>query len=313
MREIQEMIVDAAMDYLDFVPERHRVWEQRQAGHPQPWTADPILAARKFTNVFRVLDVGSQFLLSILENAVPEDVAMRAFLYRFTNRPEPWTFFNDQHGRYPTCADLYDGVVLDTWRAYRDQDNPIFGSAYRVHPPQPHEKHYPVFGPAYRVHIGAQNKGVDKLVWVVENAREQLPRVLPLLLAATSQRERLLVLETVPRIGEFMSMQIVTDIGYVAGWDENEDVVAGLGAVRGTAHVFPDEKARWVIDWARERILENGVPLLAGRPPSLMDVQNTFCEFDKYVRFQNKPAAVKPYTPVHPGPQPVPILPKHWS
>lgn len=31
-------------DFLAFVAERYRIWEQRQAGSPQPWTDDPILA-----------------------------------------------------------------------------------------------------------------------------------------------------------------------------------------------------------------------------------------------------------------------------
>lgn len=33
-------------DFLAFVVERHRIWEQRQAGLPQPWTSDPVLASR---------------------------------------------------------------------------------------------------------------------------------------------------------------------------------------------------------------------------------------------------------------------------
>ena len=43
-----------------------------------------------------------------------------------------------------------------------------------------------------------------------------------------------------------------------------------------------------------------------------MDVQNTLCEFSKYVRFQSKPIPTKQYVPAHPGPQPPPVLPKHW-
>ena len=57
---------DMALDYLEFVEERHRIWEKRRSGEPQPWTEDHVLQDRKFTNVFRVLDYGSQFLLTNL-------------------------------------------------------------------------------------------------------------------------------------------------------------------------------------------------------------------------------------------------------
>ena len=38
---------DKALDYLDFVAERHGVWQKRQAGRPGPWTSDPIVAAQE--------------------------------------------------------------------------------------------------------------------------------------------------------------------------------------------------------------------------------------------------------------------------
>lgn len=66
------MDLDRAMEYLEFVHERHNVWERRRAGDPQPWTSDPVLAGNKFTNVFRVLDYGSQFLLKeLLDPSLP--------------------------------------------------------------------------------------------------------------------------------------------------------------------------------------------------------------------------------------------------
>ncbi len=58
--------------YLSFCRERHKIWLKRQAGDPGPWTDDPILATRKFTNVFRILDPGTQFVVQeLLPDANP--------------------------------------------------------------------------------------------------------------------------------------------------------------------------------------------------------------------------------------------------
>src|SRR5690349_21447205 len=104
------------MTYLDFVAERHRVWERRQkefSTAPVVWTDDPVLAAFKFTNVFRVLDAGSQFLLKMLNEPISfSEKVFRAFLYRYTNRPEPYVAFHMAFGRYPLRSDAENGDLL---------------------------------------------------------------------------------------------------------------------------------------------------------------------------------------------------------
>jgi alpha-glutamyl/putrescinyl thymine pyrophosphorylase clade 1 len=95
---------DAALTFLEFVEERHRIWERRQAGSPQPWTDNPILASHKFTNVYRWLDPGSQFVIEELQDLElsPSDNLMRFFLYRHTGRVETWEWLK---------LWLYEGVA----------------------------------------------------------------------------------------------------------------------------------------------------------------------------------------------------------
>jgi hypothetical protein len=76
------------------------------------------------------------------------------------------------------------------------------------------------------------------------------------------------------------------------------------------------ETLLWAVDAVRS---SEGCPTIPldhpGDPvrvPSWMDVQNTLCEFSKWVRFSEKPLPGKPYRPAHPGPQPAPLLPQHW-
>ena len=55
--------VEAAVERLfAFACERHRVYLKRQAGEPKPWTADPILRAYRFCNIYRELDAVTSYI-----------------------------------------------------------------------------------------------------------------------------------------------------------------------------------------------------------------------------------------------------------
>lgn len=299
----QHIDVDMAMVYVDFVLERHRVWERRQMGAEPPWTDDPVLAKYKFTNVYRVLDHGSQFLLRELLQPAEDlrTVMMRAFLYRYTNRPEPWIWFKEEHGRYPVPDDL-PSFLIEEWKQYQAEGGKVFGTAYKMF-------------------VGGENKGTDRVTWAVNLTREHFGKhgfydIVPLWGQCSWQHERLDLLRTIPRCKDFMAMQVLTDIGYVSRRsDENEFVIPGPGAKRGAAAVFPKGDATDAIHWARRQFTENGPRLLTPsgreRPPSLMDIQNTFCEFSKYVRYLEIDKG-RGHKVAHPGPQPKPVLPKHW-
>lgn len=278
--------------YLAFVEERHRVWELRQLGAPQPWTTDPTLATRKFTNVFRVLDPGSQFVFELAgPDDDPADVLARLFLYRYTNEPATWRHVRDADGFYPTLDDLEDGWVLREWQALRDAGTRVFSGAYVILP-QP-------------------NRPGDKLVQAVELAVRWVTQHGEDFLAASSQVARYDILRREYGVGPFMAMQILTDWGYTpqCGEDREDDfVVAGPGAIKGAKALGMTRPLEAIHRCHALIQLGDDVPTLAGRIPSLMDVQNTLCEFSKYVR---GPVA-RSYRPAHPGAQPDPILPDHF-
>lgn len=302
------MDVDRCLQYLDFVRERHHVWALRQAGEPGPWTQDETLLTRKFTNVYRVLDPGSQFVFELADDDPdPHDMMMRALLYRFTNRPEFWRVTRDLMGRWPVVADLDNDYLRNRWREARDVlGEQMFSGAYVVMP-----------DPG-----GKKTMGLDKLAATVELGRRVLhpsgvDYLWPELEKATSLEQRFTVLTRPYAMGTFMTMQILTDWGYVFGPDQENDFVAsGPGSRRGAAHLgMPFDLAMM---WAHNEAQHNPTmprlytPSGGQRPPSYMDVQNTLCEFDKYVRCESRTQPGKPYVPVHPGPQPRPTLPTHW-
>ena len=315
--------------YLDFVENRHGIWVSRYLGEDAPWADDPILVANKFTNVFRILDYGSQFLaVDLLEPALDErDTLMRAFLYRHTGKVASWKFFELMNGRYPICQDLVDGTLLETLKQYRgggerkDRNslnkkyNPREGATFQSFDRS-------VFTSAYLVFPQSQVRGTDKLESIVDLARRLFMTkddIVPKFLKAKSQRDKFQVLHDNKGVGDFMSMQILTDWGYSQfGEDlENDFIVAGPGAVKGSAAIFPKMKAGAVIKWAHEQVQQLSVyitlPNSVIRRPTLMDVQNTLCEFSKYVRFMGKPLSNKSYSPAHPGKQSPPYLPEHWQ
>jgi hypothetical protein len=292
------MDVDVAMDYLGYVCERHRVWEARQAGAPQPWTLDPILSARKFTNDYRVLDPGSQFVFDLADaEPDPEVVLFRLFLYRYTNEPVTWRYLREFLGDgYPTPDHPAD-LIVEALHRWRDEmGKRVFSGAYIIlpQPNRPGDKVEQAVSLAYR--------------WIEAHGRD--------FLAATSQQKRYDILRREYGVGPFMAMQILTDWGYTpqCGEDrEGEFIVPGPGCIKGAKYVAPAWPVMQTLEWAHALLQHMpGAPLLHGRRLSLMDVQNTFCEFSKYHRYQRKPVKAEPYRPAHPGPQPAPVLPAHW-
>lgn len=287
--------------YFAFVYERHNIALRRMAGDPQPWTQNAVLASRKFTNVFRVMDPGSQYLLKLVNEPglTPADVLGRAYLYRMTDHRDVWEYARSVLGRYPLAEDLGPDLA-DVWESHREAGGKLYSGAYMV------RSHPQVSGgPKTRtlVQMAARLAHPD--------SEEDFGRRA---LAARTMSDRFLVLQSQKGIGPFMAMQVLTDFGYSyhgTDQDENQFVHAGPGARAGAAHLSK-ATAEEVIRWARECLLVDP-PLLFDRPPSLMDVQNTFCEFGKYVRYlrSSRPAG-EPYVPAHPGKQPLPEIPKHW-
>jgi len=299
------MNVDMVLTYLDFVVDRHRVWEKRQAGEAGPWSEDPILQRNKFTNVYRVLDHGSQFLLHLVSEPglTAADVLARAYLYRMSNRPQVWEHTRNILGHYPYAYDLGEDLA-DLWAEYRDGGGQVFSGAYMIVP-----------------HVPAGNSGFDKTREVVRMAERSFhphsPDYVGDVFLDARMETRFKVLQSVPGIGNFIAMQVLTDFGYSPfGTDQNENsfVVPGPGAVKGARELVPEWKALQVIAWCRGRVLElPDCPSLYGRPPSLMDIQNTLCEFSKYARFMRKPTPNRVFKPAHPGKQRPPVLPGHWA
>lgn len=278
--------------YYNFVVARHKIWEKRQLGLPQPWTANEVLSRLKFTNCFRVLDPGSQFVLTDLNTHKPIDFIARCVFYRITNLPSTWYAIRAAMGDYPTAStfadrplDLFE--VIDEHRAV---GNTVFSGAYIIMP--------------------NPGKRGDKVYDAIALTKRFVEEYAEDFLEMRTPEDRFKVLNANPGLGKFLSMQILTDWGYcqTENW-ENDFVVAGPGAIRGTGFLNPDVSPESVIRDMAEFWDGRDEVQVEGHSLSLMDVQNTFCEFGKYVRELKTPRKKSLYKPAHPGPQPKPVLP----
>lgn len=93
--------------FYKFVAERHLVQQRRLAGLSPPWTQDPVLAAWPFTNVFRVLDRNSQFILRNVINRGSMDcdeAVFRVLLFRTFNKIETWEHLERELGELTWAA-----------------------------------------------------------------------------------------------------------------------------------------------------------------------------------------------------------------
>lgn len=283
---------DRALDFIDFVTERHLIWERRQAGEPGPWTTNPILASKKFTNAFRVLDPGSQFVVTdLVEEGLPEyELLARCVLYRHTNLPSAWRAFAAETGDYPVLDTL--GILRDFWHDYKASGGRVFSGAYMIYPQ-------------------SSTPGTDKIDSVIDLVRRLWTetQTFSTLLLARDQASRFAALRANRGIADFMAMQILTDYGYSTAFREDEFVVPGPGARKGAAalEMAPQD----AIEWGYQVLRGPGIEV-QGHRLSRMDIQNCLCEFSKYVRYQSKPSPQKPYVPAHPGVQLAPVLPAGW-
>lgn len=263
--------------YWRFAAKRQDIFMRRVAAEPPPWTEDDVLAAHRFTNVYRASDRVSQYLIkNVLYTGSdePAEVFLRCLLFKIFNKIETWEFICSQLGA-PTI-DSFDvrrfSAVLDQRVAHES----IYSAAY-IMPSPP---------------FGHARKHTNHLELIKQMLAD---RVWARMIDAGSLGEAFKVLRGCPSLGDFLAFQFTIDLNYgpSMNYDEGEFVVAGPGARDGIKKCFVDtaglsdaELIRAVADTASEHFdrLHLDFRSLWGRPLQPIDCQNVFCEVDKYAR-----------------------------
>lgn len=256
-----------------FAQQRHIAWEGGML-------SDEYIRTRKFTNVFRVLDRGSQYLLRLMDQVpkteMPDRLAL-SYLYRQVNRPDTMDAIIEANDGYlPTLREVTDAVWL--WD--------VIGPVVKARPGS-------FLSGAYMIYIKPGSSGgiIEKMVDAFPAARTGLLDVA----GYDDLAMRVKRLQATPGVGPFLAMQIATDLGYCKGEtdQENSFVLAGPGSRKGVAamlgrdgHASANEALQAILGFPVHKL--PALPYSNGRPASLMDIQNVFCEFSKYSRYKAK-------------------------
>jgi hypothetical protein len=300
--------------YWHLAAERQRILFRRLAGLPAPWTDDEVLRTHKFCNAYRASDRVSQWLIHEViyaHNGLrAEDQLLRIVLARLFSKPETWELLRSEHGEITWSgfsAERY-GDTLD--RAFA-QGRTLYTAAFILCATRAfgHER-------KHRNHFAL----AEHMIGQAHLART-VARV-------GSLQELYETLLQFPLIGSFMAYQLAIDINYseLCDFSESEYTVAGPGAQRGITKCFTDTSGysdhkiiMWMTDRQEHEFARLGIdfPSLYGRRLQAIDIQNLFCEVDKYARVKfpalksNRTRIKARFAPS--GPVPAPFYPPKWG
>lgn len=269
--------------YWRFADLRQRAFFARFRNEPAPWSIDPILNEYKFTNAYRASDRVSQYLIrNVIYNGPtgPKDTFFRTILFKLFNKIETWELLESQLGE----------IRWDSYR-YKDYDR-ILSTAM--------SSGATIYSAAYimasgHTMFGVQRKHQAHLKLLEMMLREEVPKKLA---ACKSMRQGFELLRSYPLIGDFLAYQLITDINYsqLTDFSEMEFTMPGPGARDGIRKCFSSLGGLSEVDIIRlmaERqefeFSRLGIDFqsLWGRRLQLIDIQNIFCEVDKYSRVRH--------------------------
>lgn len=278
---------DALDSFWRFIDKRQRVWFRRVVeGQSPPWTEDDILQKYRFTNVYRILDPGTQYVIqNILEGDVSrEDKVLNVMMYRLIGRQETHEFLGIQ------SLDSFDPVEFERHLKHRRDEigEPVFTGAYMV-------SGYNQMGSSDKV------ENVARLFSKLTSNEDFFDDVL----ASESLKDAYEIIRSQPGFGNFLSYQVLVDLLYPVNYYDGGSVLPfspddwsspGPGAQKGLMRLVTDFNGldqigvmRWLRQKQREEFERLGLdfPYLVidggeRMELSLADIQNCLCEFYKY-------------------------------
>lgn len=302
--------------YWYFAAERHAMYQRRLHDPFGPWTDDAILKSHRFTNTYRAADRVSQYLIREVQYRpdrpqADAEIFFRTLLFKLFNKIETWTLIEDALG--PVTWQGFDAHatcrLLDDAHA---SGRRIYSAAYIMPPPA----------------LGHVRKHANHIALLEMMMHDGLAGKVA---RAASLRDVYELILTYPGIGPFLAFQYAIDLNYsdLLGFDEDDFVVAGPGALDGIAKCFEDTSDRsaaeiihHMVDIQEREFARLGLEFggLFGRRLQPIDCQNLFCEVSKYTRVShpdvrgvNDRTRIKQsFRPATSGSE-TPVFPRRWG
>jgi len=279
--------------YMYWIIQRQKIFWKRYRIEDPPYTIDPIFQYFKFTNVYRVLDRSSQYLLrNVIYNGqayTKEDMFWRILLYKHFNLPSTWEYLCESLGDITLDTPVTD--IIRCLKDYRSTKHPIYSNAYmltasfmknanikqKYHIPDVPDKHE-AYMRLFQYNLFENGFYLD-------------------IMHAHTFKEAFDLIRTIPTVGDFLAYQYVQDWNYstIFDFDNNEFCAAGFGTIRGIERTFdivgkPDygEIVKWVYNNFKFLLKDYNIfgrfGSIDGWLPQVPDLSNCFCETDKYMR-----------------------------
>jgi hypothetical protein len=268
---------------LYFIWEREAIRLAKENGHPAPWTADPVLAKYKFTNIRRRDDRGSQWVIKhlIQPNENRLDLWFTLLVARLVNWP-PTLQALLRAGVLPCSPAGFDAARFEAvLEGLRASGAKVYSGAYMLYP--------------------TKNPGVNKAhtvaKYIIGSVVQHSPNIHNELwrddLEPGGSIERFVAaLSECFGISTFMAGQVAADLTYGSGLNEASDIYSyapmGPGSQRGLNYLQGRAPfATWksgMFTLTLQGINEAVARELDITDLTLHDVQNCMCEYSKYCR-----------------------------
>lgn len=268
--------------YWKFAYERQNIFFNRLRRNSPPFTNDQILQEYKFTNVYRACDRVSQYLIREViynnkNNYSPDDLLLRVLLFKLFNKIGTWKLLEEKFGEINV-----DNFSVTKYRNFLDKEM----NTGRV-----------LYSNAYMMASGCKEFNVTRkhhahLLLLNKMLKDRLADKLA---SCHKMQEGYALLLNYPLIGRFLAYQYITDINYseLTDFKETEFTIPGPGARDGIKKCFSSlgglsetDIIKMMTDRQEIEFERLGLDFkrIGRRPLQYIDIQNIFCEVDKYCR-----------------------------
>lgn len=286
---------DGYREFFDFIKERHTIWYRRNVlGMAQPWTDDPILATRKFCNVYRELDRGTiWYMENVVQGMGGDDfqVLFQTIVYRLINTIEIF----ERIGGVPTLED-YNAKNFEA--KIREVKKTVpWNTAYVVF----HTWHQFI----QKKDIKGKKDIIHALSLIIEKIAEDFAVISVAILEAETLRGAWAHLRLLPNIGPFLAYEIVCDLmlADVLPFTENDFVNVGPGAMQGLEIIYGKKMSAYQAVVLCEHLAVIQHTFLdeeyykMGKPLTLRSIEHSLCEFRKYHNIKTRGKGGKHFNP----------------